>query len=91
MKMYEILDLQALYANISNIKLPLKTTYKFARLMRRVEEEIAFYQKKFQEIIEEYGVRENGEYKLSPDGQSIIIIAGKENECNEIIIDLRQQ
>lgn len=89
MKMYEILDLQVLYNSISNIKLPLKTTYKFARLMRRADEEIAFYQKKFQEIIEEYGVKENGEYKFSPDGQSIIIIAGKENECNEKVFELR--
>ena len=89
MKMYEILDLQVLYNSISNIKLPLKTTYKFTRLMRIAEEEIAFYQKKFQEIIEEYGVKENGEYKFSPDGQSIIIIAGKENECNEKVFELR--
>jgi hypothetical protein len=87
--MYEILDLQVLYNSISNIKLPLKTTYKFARLMRIAEEEIAFYQKKFQEIIEEYGAKEDGNYKLSADGQSIIILPGKENECNEKVLELR--
>lgn len=89
MKMYEILDLQVLYNSISNIKLPLKTTYKFTRLMRIAEEEIAFYQKKFQEIIEEYGAKEDGNYKFSPDGQSIIILPGKENECNEKVYELR--
>lgn len=89
MKMYEILDLQVLYNSISNIKLPLKTTYKFARLMRIAEEEIAFYQKKFKEIIEEYGVKEDGNYKFSADGQSIIILPGKENECNEKVFELR--
>ena len=89
MKMYEVLDLQALYASIANIKLPLKTTYKFARLMKRAEEEIAFYQEKFREIIEEYGVKENGEFKLTPDGQSVIITPGKENECNEKLFELR--
>ena len=89
MKMYEVLDLQALYASIANIKLPLKTTYKFARLMKRAEEEIAFYQEKFREIIEEYGVKENGEFKFTPDGQSVIIIPGKENECNEKLFELR--
>ena len=90
MKMYEILDLQALYASIATIKLPLKTTYKFARLMKRAEEEIAFYQEKFHEIVEEYGVKEeNGEYKLTPDGQSVVIIPGKEAECNAKLIELR--
>ena len=89
MKMYEILDLQVLYSSIHNTKLPLKTTYKFTRLMKRAEEEIAFYQEKFKEIVEEYGVKENGEYKLTPDGQSIVIISGKEAECNQRILELR--
>ena len=89
MKMYEILDLQILYKSIANTKLPLKTTYKFTRLMRRAEEEIAFYQEKFREIVEEYGVKENGEYKLTPDGMSIEIIPGKEVECNIKLAELR--
>lgn len=90
MKMYEILDLQVLYTSIANIKLPLKTTYKFTRLMRRAEEEISFYQEKFREIVEEYGVKEeDGQYKLTPDGQSIVIIPGKEVECNTKLAELR--
>lgn len=89
MKMYEVLELSNLYNSISNIKLPLKTTYKFTRLMRRADEEIAFYQEKFREIVEEYGVKENGEYKLTSDGQSIAIIPGKEIECNTKIAELR--
>lgn len=90
MKMYEVLDLQVLYNTIATIKLPLKTTYKFTRLMKRAEEEIAFYQEKFQEIVAEYGVREeNGQYKLTPDGMSIVIIPGKEAECNQKLNELR--
>ena len=90
MKMFEILELQNLYNSISNTKLPLKTTYKFARLMKRAEEEIAFYQTKFQEIIEEFGEKdENGQYKTTEDGQSIVIIAGKEMECNSRLLELR--
>ena len=89
MKMFEILELQNLYNSIVNIKLPLKTTYKFTRLMKRAEEEISFYQEKFREIVEEYGVKENGEYKLTPDGQSIVIISGKEAECNQKLAELR--
>lgn len=90
MKMYEILDLQNLYASIAHIKLPLKTSYKFARLMKRAEEEVNFYQTKFNEIVEEYGVKEeNGQYKLTPDGMSIVIIPGKETECNQKLAELR--
>ena len=89
MKMYEVLELQALYNSIANVKLPLKTTYKFTRLMKHAEEEISFYQEKFREIVEEYGVKENGEYKLTPDGQSVVIIAGKELECNAKLAELR--
>lgn len=89
MKMYEVLELQNLYNSIANIKLPLKTTYKFTRLMRRAEEEINFYQEKFREIVEEYGVKENGEYKLTSDGQSIVIVPGKEVECNNKLAELR--
>lgn len=89
MKMFEILELQNLYNSIINIKLPLKTTYKFTRLMRRAEEEISFYQEKFREIVEEYGVKENGEYKLTSNGQSIAIVPGKEVECNQKLAELR--
>lgn len=89
MKMYEVLELQNLYNSISHIKLPLKTTYKFTRLMKRAEEEITFYQEKFREIVEEYGIKENGEYKITPDGQSIVIIPGKESECNQRLFELR--
>lgn len=89
MKMYEVLELQNLYNSIINVKLPLKTTYKFTRLLKRAEEEISFYQEKFREIVEEYGVKENGEYKLTSDGQSIVIIPGKEIECNNKLTELR--
>ena len=89
MKMYEILELQNLYNSIKDIKLPLKTTYKLTRLMRRAEEELSFYQEKFSEIVGEYGVKENGQYKLTPDGQSIAIIPGKEVECNTKLTELR--
>lgn len=89
MKMYEIIELQTLYNSISNIKMPLKTTYKFTRLMRQAEEELSFYQEKFREIVEEYGVKENGEYKLTPDGQSVMLVPGKEVECTNKLTELR--
>jgi hypothetical protein len=90
MKMFEVLELQSLYNSILNVKLPLKTTYKFTRLMKRAEAELEFYQTKFQEIVAEYGEKDkNGQYKFTEDGQSIAIIAGKEQECNAKLLELR--
>lgn len=89
MKMYEVLELQNLYNSISHIKMPLKVTYKFTRLMKRAQEELEFYQQKFQEIVEEYGVHENGQLKLTSDGTSVMIISGKEAECNAKLLELR--
>lgn len=90
MKMFELLELQSLYNSIARVKLPLKTAYKFTRLMKRAESEIEFYQTKFQEIIVEYGDKdENGQYKFTEDGQSIVIIHGKEQECNQKLLELR--
>ena len=89
MKMYELLELPKLYESIKETKLPLKTSYKFTKLIKRAEEELTWYQSEFQKIIQDYGVQENGQYKLSPDGQSIMIVSGKESECNTKISELR--
>ena len=90
MKMYEILELQNLYQSIANMKLPLKTTYKFAQLMRRAQLEIEFYNSKFQDILNQFGQKnDNGEFIQSGDGTSIMIIPGKEAECNAELLELR--
>lgn len=89
MKIHEFLELPKLYESIKDTKLSLKTTYKFAKLIQRAENELAWYQSEFQKIIQDYGVQENGQYKLTPDGQSIVIIPGKEAECNAKITELR--
>lgn len=89
MKMYELLELPKLYESIKDTKLSLKTTYKFAKLIQRAEGELAWYQSEFQKIIQDYGVQENGQYKLTSDGQSVMIIPGKEMECNSKIAELR--
>lgn len=89
MKMYELLELPKLYESIKDTKLPLKTTYKFAKLIQRAEGELAWYQSELQKIIQDYGVQENGQYKLTSDGQSIMIIPGKEAECSAKIAELR--
>jgi hypothetical protein len=90
MKMFEVIELSNLYSSIKDNKMPLKTAYKFTTLMRKVEAEVKFYQSEFAKIVEEYGQKdENNQYIFSEDGQSITIVAGKENECNERLLELR--
>lgn len=89
MKLYEVLSLQGFYNTIKDKKLPIKTTYKLSKLMRRAEEESQFYSAEFAKIVNLYAKKENGELIYSQDGTSIEIIPGKENECNEKILELQ--
>jgi hypothetical protein len=90
MKMFEIIELSNLYNSIKDNKMPLKTAYKFTTLMRKAETELKFYQSEFAKIVEEYGQKDKaGQYIFSEDGQSITILPGKESECNERLLELR--
>lgn len=89
MKLFEVLSIQNFYNLVLNAKLPIKTTYKLTRLMRRVEEETKFYQTEFAKIVNEYALRENGELVYSDDMTSIKIIEGKEEECTSKILELK--
>ena len=89
MKMYEVLSLQEFYVTVKDKKLPLKTAYKLSRLMKRVEEELQFYNQEFNKILDEYAKKENNSFVFSKDGSSIEIIPGKEEECNNKIIELK--
>lgn len=89
MKMYEILAVQDFYPSIQNQKLPVKTAYKLTRLGRRIGEELDFYQKEFQHILDDYAQKENGQLIYSDDMASIKIIPGKEDECAQKINELR--
>lgn len=89
MKMYEVLALQSFFTVVADKKLPIKTAYKLNKLARRVEEEIQFYQKEFQNIVNEYAKKVNGQYVYSPDGTSIEVIDGKDDECNTKIFELK--
>ena len=89
MKMYEVLALQNFFTAVADKKLPIKTAYKLNRLARQVEEEIQFYQKEFRMIVNEYAKKENGQYVYSPDGTSIEVVDGKDDECNAKLFELK--
>lgn len=89
MKMYEVIGLKNFFATVADKKIPVKTAYKLSKLARRVEEEVQFYQKEFKAIIDEYAKKENGQYVFAPDGLSIEVIDGKDDECNAKIFELK--
>lgn len=91
MKMYQIIECKKFYDTIKEKKLPLKVAYKFNKLLKRLEEEVTFYQEEFSKIINEFGeIDENGEYVLTEDGQGVRIKEGKFSECQEKINELSE-
>ena len=90
MKMYEIIRLPNLLTKLKTYNLPIRTSYKFTKLANIVESELLIYQEHFGKIIEEYGKKdENGNYVFSPDGATIAIIPGKEEECQAKLNELQ--
>lgn len=85
MKMYEILNLSNVFLVIKDEKMPIKTAYKFSKLMKKADEERQFYAEKLQEILEEYGEKdESGSFIYLNDEKSLINIKkGKEEECQQ--------
>ena len=89
MKLHEVLSFQNFYTSVRDTKLPIKTAYKLTCLAHRVEQEAAFYQSEFSKILDEYALKENGQYVYSEDMTSIKIIEGREEECTAKIMELK--
>ena len=91
LKMYQIIPFENLYTRIKSCVLPIKISYKFSKLARAIEQEKIFYQSKVQEIIEEYGERdENGELKLTDDKTAFLIKEDKVLECQQKMNELSE-
>lgn len=89
MKIQELQAFSNVYKKIKTCTFPIKTTYQLVKLGKKIEEDLNFYQETYTNIIKDYGqVDENGEYIFSEDGSSIIIIEGKQEECQEKVREL---
>lgn len=89
LKMYQIIPFENFYTRIKSFVLPIKISYKLSKLARAIEQEKTFYQSKVQEIIEEYGERdENGELKLTDDKTAFVIKEDKVLECQQKMNEL---
>ena len=89
MKMNKINDFQKFYNQIKNNEMPIKTAFKLNKLFNQIDKEALFYQDEFNKIIQKYAKRDdNNNYVYTEDGNSILIIDGKQAECNEKLAEL---
>ena len=90
MKIQDILGFQEIYSEIANIKLPLQTVYKLAKISQKLEQEFNFYQTNFNKILDEFALRnEDGTYQVSEDGTSVKLQPDKVNECGRRVEELQ--
>ena len=85
----EIMDFYKQVDSLSNKTIPLKGAFKINRLKKDLEKDYTFYQEKFKDILEKYAEKdENGQIKISEDGQQIAIIDGMVDSCTKEITEL---
>jgi hypothetical protein len=76
-------------AKLSTTKLPFKTAYKLSKLSKAIEDEVAFYREKMQELINEYGQKdEDGDLVFIDNGQGIALKPETQAECYAKIAEL---
>ena len=88
--MEQIIDFRNSGDFFGSAALPLKGAYKLNKIRKNVEKEADFYSDKFQEIVDTYAKKdEEGNVVFSEDGNQIMIIEDKIQECNEKLADLQ--
>ena len=88
--MEQIIDFRNSGDFFGSAVLPLKGAYKLNKIRKNVEKEADFYSDKFQEIVDTYAKKdEEGNVVFSEDGNQIMIIEDKIQECNEKLADLQ--
>lgn len=70
-------------------KLPLTCAYKLSKIQKAIADDIDFYQKKYFDIVEKYGKRdENGKLQYSQDKLVVLIDEEKREEAQKEIQEL---
>lgn len=78
------LAFKELYEEIKNKTLPIKTAYKFSKIIRVIDNELIFFQDRMKQLMEKYGKKdENGQFILTNDQKGIQIQEDKISACKE--------
>jgi len=91
---FKLIDLAKFNTNSQKIfseKLPLTCAYKLSKIQKEIADDIEFYQKKYFEIVEEYGKKDsNGNLEYSQDGLVVLIEPDKMEEAQKKIDELNE-
>lgn len=87
MKLTKLLNARRVFLKHTNDEMPVSLAYKFMKAIKASDNEEAFYNKKIEEIVGEFGATDdNG--KLIKDNGNIVIKPDKIAECNEKVKEL---
>ena len=88
MKLKELIQLRQILGALANQKMSIKSSYSIARFISQTNDAEIIYNQKIQELINEFGDRdEQNKFKTDKNG-SISIKEGKEQECNDKIAEI---
>lgn len=77
------------YREIQDLKLPIKTVHKLSRISKELAFHIDFYWENLQKITLEYAqFNDDGTPRLTEDGEGILLIPGRIQECSKKIDEL---
>ena len=87
----DVIALKEIYPNFEGRFLPIKASYKMAKVFKEINENYNFYTEKLNEIISEYAQRdEDGNVVQTDGGTGIKIQQDKIEECNQKLNELSE-
>lgn len=86
-KLSTIIQSRDILSRLINQKMPVSAAYKIMKISKAIEEEVTFYTKRLQELIEKYGDKGKDNNYILNDG-NVQIKKGLEEECNKEISEL---
>ena len=89
MKISNLTNFTTFFNVVRTPKLPFKTAYKLSKLAKAIEDEVAFYREKMNELINEYGQKDgDGNLVFIDNGQGIALKPETQAECHQKIAEL---
>lgn len=88
MKLKELIQLRQILGALANQKMSIKSSYSIARFISQTNDAEIIYNQKIQELINEFGDRDQQNKFKTDENGSISIKEGKEQECNNKIAEI---
>ena len=88
MKLKELIQLRQILGALANQKMSIKSSYSIARFISQTNDAEIIYNQKIQELINEFGDRDQQNKFKTDENGNISIKEGKEQECNDKIAEI---